>query len=131
MSERNQQSPAPSSNPKSDPLVIARLLEVDTALVERARLPLVAQHLRLAILLLRGTSAVETTTELTEAEKLLQAWADPLPPNGRLYWQHVEKAREYFKGRSPVKASAFRCPVTTVDCTRNCSPDRCAIAATP
>lgn len=39
--------------------------------------------------------------ELTEAEKLLQAWADPLPPNGRLYWEHVNKAREYFKGRAP------------------------------
>lgn len=36
---------------------------------------------------------------LTEAERLLQAWASPLPPNGTLYWVHVERAREYFKGR--------------------------------
>jgi hypothetical protein len=44
--------------------------------------------------------AHETPEQLTDAEKLLQAWADPLPPNGRLYWAHVEKAREYFKQRT-------------------------------
>jgi len=49
----------------------------------------------------------ETSAPLTEAETLLQAWADPLPPNGRLYWDHVEKAREYFRRRE-VKASERR-----------------------
>lgn len=44
-------------------------------------------------------SAHETSAPLTEAETLLRAWSDPLPPNGELYWQHVEKAREYFRRR--------------------------------
>lgn len=43
---------------------------------------------------------------LTEAEQLLQAWADLLPPNGNLYWVHIEKARDYFKRRSAKEASA-------------------------
>lgn len=50
-------------------------------------------------------TASEPFEQLTEAEKLLQAWADPLPPNGKLYWDHVHKAREYFKGRA-VKSGA-------------------------
>lgn len=43
---------------------------------------------------------------LTEAEQLLQAWADLLPPNGNLYWVHIEKARDYFKRRSAKETSA-------------------------
>jgi len=42
---------------------------------------------------------------LTESEQLLQAWADPLPPNGDLYWVHVDKARKYFKHRGAKETS--------------------------
>lgn len=37
--------------------------------------------------------------DLTEAEQLLHAWASLLPPDGKLYFQHVEKARAYFQRR--------------------------------
>lgn len=53
--------------------------------------------------------APETSpNELTEAERLLQAWADLLPPNGDLYWVHVEKAREYFKHRGCAQETTER-----------------------
>lgn len=49
----------------------------------------------------------EPAFELTDAERLLQAWADPLPPNGALYWQHVEKAREYFRRRGSAPQRVY------------------------
>jgi hypothetical protein len=53
-----------------------------------------------ARLLLGQRPADETSPQLSEAETLLQAWADLLPPNGQLYWEHVGKARDYFKRRA-------------------------------
>jgi hypothetical protein len=47
------------------------------------------------------------TGELTEAEQLLSAWADLLPPNGSLYFKHTKMAREYFARRA-VKSTTER-----------------------
>ena len=50
----------------------------------------------------------ELLKKLTEAEQLLQAWADPLPPNGDLYWVQVDKARKYFKHRGAKETDGKR-----------------------
>lgn len=86
----------------------------DCGLADRASpgyddIALAADRARDALIEAVGAGSPEPTG-LTEAEQLLKAWADPLPPNGRLYWTHVELAREYFKRRSSLQA-AERCAV--------------------